>query len=100
VIQELRRQGHRIIFYLDGISGAPRTDHPEEPATIHDAERAGVEIRALFNDLGLSLHPRNTDCTGKQALELLGIVVDTRRQLFLLSPEKLQKVSSQHGPFD
>jgi hypothetical protein len=29
----------------------------------------------------------------KKALELLGIVVDTRRQLYLLSPEKLRKIS-------
>jgi hypothetical protein len=33
VIQELRRQGHRIISYLDGISGAPRTECVDTPAS-------------------------------------------------------------------
>jgi ribonuclease HI len=94
VVQELRRQGHRLISYLDDLSGAPRTDCPDTPSTPADAERAGREIRRLFTELGLSLHPTKTDFSGKQALELLGIVVDTRRQLYLLSPEKLRKIAS------
>jgi hypothetical protein len=69
-------------------SGAPRTDCPDTPSTPADAERSGREIRRVFTELGLSLHPTKTDLPGKQALELLGIVVDTRRQLYLLSPEK------------
>jgi hypothetical protein len=93
VIQELRRQGHRIISYLDDISGAPRTECVDTPASQADAERAGREIQSLFADLGLKLHPTKTDFSGKHALELLGIVVDTRRQLYLLSPEKLRKIS-------
>jgi Reverse transcriptase (RNA-dependent DNA polymerase) len=94
VIQELRRRGHRLISYLDDISGVPRSRHQDLPATPADAEDAGREIRTLFTDLGLSLHPTKTDTTGKKALELLGIVIDTRRQLYLLSPEKLLKISA------
>jgi hypothetical protein len=41
----------------------------------------------------LKLHPTKTDFKGKHALELLGIVVDTRRQLYLLSPSKLANIS-------
>jgi Reverse transcriptase (RNA-dependent DNA polymerase) len=93
VVQELRRQGHRVISYLDDLSGAPRTDHGDTPASQADAARAGREIRELFGKLGLKLHPTKTDFQGKRALELLGIVVDTRRQLYLLSPSKLAKIS-------
>jgi hypothetical protein len=94
VVQELRRQGHSLISYLYDLSGAPRTDCPETASTPADAERAGREIRLLFIELRLSLHPTKTDFSGKQALELLGIIVDTRRQLYLLSPEKLRKIAS------
>jgi hypothetical protein len=78
---------------LDDLSGAPRTDHGDTPASQDDAARAGREIRELFGKLGLKLHPTKTDFKGKDALELLGIVVDTRRQLYLLSPSKLAKIS-------
>jgi Reverse transcriptase (RNA-dependent DNA polymerase) len=93
VVQDLRRQGHRVISYLDDLSGAPRTDHGDTPANQADAARAGRDIRELFGKLGLKLHPTKTDFQGKYALELLGIVVDTRRQLYLLSPSKLAKIS-------
>jgi hypothetical protein len=65
VVQELRRQFHRLISYLDDLSGAPRTDCPDTPSTPADAERAGREIRRLFTELGLSLHPTKTDFSGK-----------------------------------
>jgi hypothetical protein len=41
----------------------------------------------------LKLHPTKTDFQGKHALDLLGIMVDTRRQLYLLSPLKFAKIS-------
>jgi Reverse transcriptase (RNA-dependent DNA polymerase) len=93
VVQELRRQGHRIIFYLDDLSGAPQTECVDTPASPADATRAGQEIQCLFAELGLKLQPTKTYCSGKHALELLAIVVDTRRQLHLLSPEKLRQIS-------
>jgi hypothetical protein len=43
--------------------------------------------------LGITIHPKNSDFSGKTALELLGIVVDTQRKLYLLSPEKNYKIS-------
>jgi hypothetical protein len=48
VLQDLRRQGHRIISYLDNISGAPRSNSQMLQATPSDAETAGEEIRALL----------------------------------------------------
>jgi hypothetical protein len=93
VVQELRRQGHRVISYLDDLSGAPCTDHGDTPASQADAARAGLEIRELFGELKLKLHPTKTDFQVKHALELLGIMVDTRRQLYLLSPSKFVKIS-------
>jgi hypothetical protein len=93
VVQELRRQGHRVISYLDDLSGAPRTNHGDTPAGLADSARARREIRELFGKLGLKLHPTTTDFQGKHALELLGIVVGTRRQLYLLSPSKIAKIS-------
>jgi hypothetical protein len=67
VVQELRRQGHRIISYLDDISGAPRSNSKMLPATRSDAETAGEEIRALFSRLGISLHPTKTDFSGNKS---------------------------------
>jgi hypothetical protein len=59
----------------------------------YDAARGGREIRSLFEELGLKLLPSKIAFQGKNALDLLGIVVDTRRQLYLLSPSKLAKIS-------
>jgi Reverse transcriptase (RNA-dependent DNA polymerase) len=92
-IQELRRQGHRIISYLDDISGAHRTGSVDAPASQDDATRAGREIRSMFVELGLWLHSTKTDCLGKHALAVLGVVVNTRRDVYLLYHEKIRKTS-------
>jgi Reverse transcriptase (RNA-dependent DNA polymerase) len=63
VVQELRRQGHRIISYLDDLSGATRTECVATPASQADATRAGQEIQSLFAELGLKLRPTKTDCS-------------------------------------
>jgi hypothetical protein len=44
VIQELRSRGHRIISYLDDITGAPRASNQDLPATPEDAAQAGKEV--------------------------------------------------------
>jgi hypothetical protein len=92
-IQELRRLGHRIISYLDDIPGAPRTDDPTHPATAQDANRAKQEFSNLFKSLGISLHTYKSDFAGRQELEMLGIMVDTQRELYLLLPDKIKKLS-------
>jgi hypothetical protein len=53
--------------------------------------RAGRDISTLLRPLGLWLLPTKSDFTGRRALEILGILVETRRALFLLSPAKLRK---------
>jgi hypothetical protein len=48
--------------------------------------------RALW-ETGVEATPHQNRLPGKHSLELLGIVADTRRQLYLLSPSKLAKIS-------
>jgi hypothetical protein len=92
VVAHLRSKGHRIYSYLDDFFGAAATGCADEPATEEDTVRAGRDIFTLFRRLGLRLHPTKSDFTGRRALEILGILVDTRRALFLLSPAKLRKL--------
>lgn len=49
----------------------------------------------LIPGLGLQLHPHTCDFTGRRQLEILGIVVDTSRALFLLSEAKLSNIETQ-----
>lgn len=94
VVAYMRRRGHRMFSYIDDFYGAAGTQRNDHPATVADTRRAEVDMRALFSRLGLSMHPTKTDFSGKQALEILGIVVDTSSARFLLSPEKLRKVET------
>ena len=57
----------------------------------------GRFVSRLFKRLGLWLHPNKADFTGAQRLDILGIEVDTERQLFLLGEEKW---ASWKGPLD
>jgi Reverse transcriptase (RNA-dependent DNA polymerase) len=92
VVAYLRAKGHRIFSYLDDFFGAGATARNDHPATEADTARAEMDIRSLFARLGLTLHPTKCDFVGSRALEILGIMVDTRRAQFLLSPAKLRKV--------
>jgi hypothetical protein len=82
--------GHRVYSYLDDIFGAAATAHAGVPATEADTKMAGRDISTLFRRLGLWLHPTKCDFVGKRELEVLGILVDTKRKMFLLSPAKLR----------
>jgi hypothetical protein len=92
VVSYLRARGHRVFSYLDDFFGAGSTARNDHPATEDDTLRAGKDIRVLFARLGLTLHPTKSNFAGSRALEILGILVDTRRAQFLLSPEKLRKI--------
>jgi hypothetical protein len=52
----------------------------------------GRDIHELFSPLGLTLNPTKSHLEGSRALEIIGILIDTRLVRYLLSPEKLFKV--------
>jgi hypothetical protein len=92
VLAYLRAKGHRIFSYLDDFFGAAGSTRDDSPATLTDTRQAEHDVRPLFRRLGLSMHPTKCDFTGARALEILGILVDSERAQFLLSPAKLRKV--------
>jgi hypothetical protein len=94
VVAHLRAMGHRVYSYLDDFFGAPGTAIEGKLSTDADVKRAGRDISLLFRRLGVWLHPTKIDFSGKRALEILGILVNTRRLMFLLSPGKLRKVET------
>jgi hypothetical protein len=52
----------------------------------------GRDIYELFSRIGLTLNHTKSHLEDSRALEILGILVDTRLARYLLSPEKLSKV--------
>lgn len=91
VVAELRRMGFRIVAYVDDFGGAPPSA-PNLPATQQDATDGGQVVRDLLAQLGLTLHPRKGVWHGPTQLPLLGHVVDTVRGLFILKPERAEKM--------
>ena len=94
VVAHLRARGHRVFAYLDDFFGAARRSS-SKCATTGDTKLLGEEIQDLFRKLGLLLHPRKCDFSGSKRVEILGIVVDTEKALFLLSAAKLSKIEVQ-----
>jgi hypothetical protein len=94
VVAHLRSLGHRIYSYIDDFFGAAVTANEEVPATEADTLLAGWDIESLFIQLGLWLHPKKCYFSGQRELEILGILVDTRRAMFPLSPVKLRKLET------
>lgn len=96
VVQALRREGFRIIAYVDDFGGGPPT-RGQGGATKDEASAAGLRVRALFYSLGLNLHPTKGEWHGTSSLPLLGFLVDTERRLFLLRPDRTQKIVGMAG---
>jgi hypothetical protein len=94
VVTHLRSLGHQIYSYLDDLFGAAANANEKVPATEADTLQAGRDIESLFRRLGLWLHPTKCDLSGQRELEILGILVDTRRAMFILSPVKLRKLET------
>lgn len=96
IVAELRRLGFRIVAYVDDFGGAPPSA-PGQPATREDAIAGEDVVRTLLADLGLSLHPRKGVWDGPVTIPLLGHVVDTARGLFILKPDRAEKIMRAAG---
>lgn len=93
---ELRRLGFCIVSYVDDFGGAPPSQ-AGQPATVQNALDGGSQVRGLLADLGLDLHPTKGVWTGPTSLPLLGHLVDTKRGLFILRPERAIKITGLAG---
>lgn len=92
VVSKLREMGFRVIVYVDDFGGAPPTASRHGPATQAEAAAGSAAVRDPFHSLGLHVHPDKGCYEGTRRLPLLGFVIDTERELFLLNPERAQKV--------
>lgn len=88
-MRELRALGPWLISYLDDFSR--RAASATGRSTRDDTLKAERDIEELCARLGLRLYPKKQEW-GKPALEILGVLVDTRAELYLLSPTKLVKL--------
>lgn len=96
IVQALRREGFRIVAYVDDFGGGVPTQQ-RGGATRAEATAAGMRVKELFHSLGLYLHPTKGEWGGTSRLPLLGFLVDTERRLFLLRPERTAKVMGMAG---
>ncbi|CDF35367.1 transposon Ty3-I Gag-Pol polyprotein-like [Chondrus crispus] len=94
VVAWLRRLGHRVFAYLDDFFGAAKPGRPDTATGQKETVELGRVMPLLFAKLGLNLHPGKCFFSGSTRLELLGILVDTEEERFLLSPKKLQPIEA------
>jgi len=91
----LRATGFRALGYIDDFAAAPPGAAPATAAAATAGRRVAVR---LFIDFGLKIAPNKGSAVGTTALPLLGYVVNTRRQLLLLPPVRLDRLrhASRH----
>lgn len=89
VVGFLRSLGHRIFAYLDEFFGAAKPLCPGGTASPVETQALERLMQLLFHEFGLQIHPKKCFFHGFPRLELLGILVDTESQQFLLPPKKL-----------
>jgi len=87
VVQALRGNGFRKIFYVDDFGEAHRAG-PGQSATQTEGILAFYTVQSLLMRLGLRVDPRKGVRTGPTAFRLLGHTGDTERRLLLLPPDR------------
>lgn len=87
VVEALRREGFRIVAYVDDFGGAPPTAG-RDGATEQEVSAAAARVRELFGSLGLTLHQTKGEWGGTTCLPHLGLLVDTGLRLFHLRPDR------------
>lgn len=88
VVAFLRKLGHRVFAYMDDFFGATKPGGVGIATGEYDTESLGRFMGLLFEKLGLTLKSEKCDFTGKKLLEILDILVDTEKEMFLLPPSK------------
>lgn len=84
VVAWLRSLGHRVFAYLDDFFGAAKPARPGAATGKKEAAELGRVIIVLFAKLSLALHPEKSYLSGSTRLEILGILVDTEEERFIL----------------
>eukprot|EP00168_Porphyra_purpurea_P018165 TRINITY_DN662_c0_g1_i10.p1 TRINITY_DN662_c0_g1~~TRINITY_DN662_c0_g1_i10.p1 ORF type:complete len:892 (+),score=165.22 TRINITY_DN662_c0_g1_i10:970-3645(+) len=94
VVQHLRELGFRILAYVDDFGGAPPAPDGQ-PATRAQARAAYNLVEQLFGELGLKLHPTKGVKDGPTRLRLLGHVIDTLMERFILPDDRVDTIVGQ-----
>lgn len=81
---ERRTVGIRVLPYLDDFLCLARTRQ--------DAEGATAFVQRTLHSLGLQWHPRKCHWRPCQSLPHLGLTVDTARGVFVVTPQRQQRI--------
>ena len=83
-VKKLRQLGLRILCYVDDFLICSRT--------YEDSLRDGKLFDKVMEEYGLHVHPEKGQRSPAQQVDHLGLRVDSKRNLFLVPPERLTEV--------